>query len=852
MSLEEAIRRHREDFQAALSGAFGDWDSLRELVECKELLDGSTLAVEVGGKTLKLRTVVMEVFDWVDARGKLEVLLRRAVEQRPNRQDLRNIAHSVGATDMGTSSRVALLRALEAQHQSVPPDPRILATVPHCAVSFVHDYNLPQAFVARESELVRLSNLLVGKAAEAIRARVVAVTAIGGVGKSCLCRAFLERPEVAASFSRVVWFSFYEARVESEDYFLAQILSHVYQSEPPGDPSGGNDTKRLRRALADALNRERTLLVLDGLEVVQFTDNPDSAKYGEIKPMWAEVEKLLRSVLNSSQSACLITSRVPLRALEPVRGYQPVSLDLFAPTDGATILQSLGVKGTVADLLACAVYLGGHALSLVAAGRFLARRQVSAGKLAELVGDLDVFARTTEGEKVKQICEWYRSELSTEQAYFLTRLAVHGRSVTAANFPATIMSYGGSESDREAEEQIIQPLVDRGLVDRLESSDSIVCYSAHPLMKLAYSTWLEPAERKRSHEEWARAAATAPGRLSVSGAKSVAELQPLVDAIEHYLAADNWREAWKVYSDRGVGSRLGQLGYFERSLDLAKQFEKAQRAVEWDAREAVYLFDRLAWLSGRLERDEDELNYRRAELAAARTAHISELDEVKSIVAAAFVRSGFVREAAAIQPKDKKALGSIALAQGRYKRAAELLRVALKEAYGHGLTVAAQPLAEALYRAGELQDAGDVLDNALKVAVAEGFTCCQQSVLWQLAELALRRGDVADAGHWREAYAVLCRQLELDPDEHSWLLLEQGDITGALAAAAEVPGNVRPSRNVAQHVAKARILLRTGDRVQAIAELDAAELVQSSTGYKQLKNDIAQLRKELVLAPSRS
>lgn len=740
-----------------------------------------------------------------------------------------------------------LLQVLGAPYDSSPPRAPIPTTTPRLSSPvFVHDYNLPHTFVARASELTKLNELLVGSDGEATRPSVIAVTAIGGVGKSCLCRAILERPEIAAKFSRIVWFSFYEARTEAEDYFLREVLTNGYQWEDRENSQGANDTKRLRRALAGALNREHTLLVLDGLEVIQFSDDPESPKFGGIKPIWSEVDKLLRHMLNSPSSVCLVTSRVPLRAIETRRGYHEVSLDLFEPEDGAALLLSLGVKGNSDHLEACAEKLGGHALSLVAAGRFMSRRQIPADQLADLVGDPDLFQRTAEGEKVKRICEWYRSELNAEQEYFLTRLSLHSRSITAANFPVVIPRYKGTESDQETEEQIIQPLVERGLVDRLESSNAATRFSVHPLMKLAYSTWLEPEARKRAHEEWARAAAAAPGQFfRVETAWSLEELQPLVDATEQYLAAENWEEAWAIYSGRNLAARLGRLGYIELSLVLARQFEEVSiRDDDWDPYKSVFLFDTLAWLSNRLERTEDNLHYRRKELTAAKAIQLVRIDEVEDIVASSLATSGFVKEAAGIRPKSYGARGVIALAQGHYKRASQLLHAAFEHGHGHDRTVTAQPLAEALYRSNEFKKAAKVLKEALQLAICDGYACCERAILSELTDIALYRNDLPNAQLWWEKLTELRKRLELENSEHSGLLLAQGDIDGALAAA-DATDQIVPTSVIKRHVAKARVFLRKGNREQAASELGAAKDAQSSSGYAQLKNEIEQLRREL-------
>ena len=739
-----------------------------------------------------------------------------------------------------------LLRVLEAPRESpAPGSPALRAPMQASNPVFVHDYNLPHTFVARNGELSRLSALLTGEPA---RTRVVVITAIGGVGKSCLCRALIERPEIAAAFPRVVWSSFYEARDKSEDHFLREVLTQGFGSEDRDIPlEGARESARLRRTLSETLARERTLLVLDGLEVIQFTDDPESAKYGAIKPIWTEIEKLLRQILNGSSSVCLITSRVPLRPFETSRGYHHASLDLFTPSEGAKLLSSLGVEGPAARLEACAESLGGHALSLVAAGRFMARRQISAEKVGELMGDADVFKRTPEGEKVKRICEWYRSELSVAQQYFLTRLSLHGRSVTRVNYPVVVMDYHGPSTDRQVEEEIIEPLVERGLVDRFQSGDSTLRYSAHPLMKLAFSTWLEPEERKRAHEEWARAAAAAPGLFfDVAAAGTLEELQPLVDATEQYLAADHWREAWEIFSDRGLGNKLGLLGYLELALGLARQFEKVRSlSGDWDALDSVVLFDQLAWLSDRLGRTDDELSYRRLELEAARSGPISRLAEVESLVAVALASSGFVEEAAEINPSEVKAKGNIALAQGEYKRAARLLRRALKRAREHNWTVTAQPLAEALYRDGNHAEAAAILHDGLRLATEQGFTCCQRAILWHLTDLGLRSNDVSTAENWWGMHTALLRRLELEVDEHSWLLLAQGNADAALAAIETGRGS-SPKLLIQRHIDRARVLLHLDNRAAAAAELAAAEQMQSESGYKQSKDDISQLLNQLA------
>jgi tetratricopeptide (TPR) repeat protein len=687
-----------------------------------------------------------------------------------------------------------------------------------------------------------LDGLLAGDPKD-VPSKVIAIIGVGGVGKSCLCRKLIEMP-VAERFARVVWASLYEARLESVTAFLHELLTQGFDWKEETIPlEGSKENRRLVRELCKIFDESSTLLVLDGFEVVQFTD-PESSKYGAVRETWKELDQLLRHLLNGGRSACLISSRVRLLPYTTILGYEQHDLDVFSFEDGGRLLGSLGVKGTKPALENCARDLGGHALSIVAAGRYLARRGIPAERFADLIGDPAVFRSTAEGEKVQRICQWYRAELTGQQEYFLTRLSLLGRSISVEDYPVVIAGFTPSVNHDDIEREIVEPLVERGLVDKLRGDHGITSFSAHPLMKLAYSTWLEQEERKRTHEDWAHAAAAAPGLFfSVSEAMTLQELQPLVEAIDQYLAAENWHEAWTIYMHRGVGERLGHLGYYELALGFAKRFEEVKsRGSEWRALDSVLLFDRLAWLSARMDSGE-ERGYRRKELEVARRSNIAELPQVQRIVAISLADAGFLNEADEVQSRSHAARGVIALMRGSYRRAASLLRRDLHAASGHDRTVGAQRLAEALYRDGLFEEAKRELEDGLRLATPR-FECCQSSILWKLIEVALRQGDLDEARRWAEIRRELRRQKELDADEHYWLLLEEGDFDSAFEAASrgavEFPGAI-----VERSVRRIRVLARSGKLEEARAELDAARRARASSGYGRLDNDIAQLTHEL-------
>ena len=105
---------------------------------------------------------------------------------------------------------------------------------------------------------------------------IVSLVAWGGVGKTMLVQHWLQRLQREGWFGarRVYAWSFYsqgtkEDRQASEDTFLAHALEWFgVQCEPTLSPW---DKGRL---LADAVARERTLLILDGIEPLQYPPGP--------------------------------------------------------------------------------------------------------------------------------------------------------------------------------------------------------------------------------------------------------------------------------------------------------------------------------------------------------------------------------------------------------------------------------------------------------------------------------------------------------------------------------------------------------------------------------------------------
>ena len=139
----------------------------------------------------------------------------------------------------------------------------------------------------------------------------MSIVAWGGVGKTALVRHWLNRLQSDGwlGAQRVYAWSFYsqgtrEDRQVSEDTFLAHALEWFGRKcDPRTSPW---DKGRL---LADAIAKERTVLVLDGLEPLQYPPGPMGGRLRS-----PGVQTLLqRLTAIGNAGLCLLTTRMEIK-----------------------------------------------------------------------------------------------------------------------------------------------------------------------------------------------------------------------------------------------------------------------------------------------------------------------------------------------------------------------------------------------------------------------------------------------------------------------------------------------------------------------------------------------------------
>ena len=248
----------------------------------------------------------------------------------------------------------------------------------------------PVELIGRETELKLLDESW-DKAVrdEAHRPRILTFVALGGEGKTSLIAKW------AAGLSDNKWpgcdavfaWSFYsqgtrEQTAVSSDLFLAEALSFFGDAAMAKSAQGSHEKGK---RLAELIGQRRSLLVLDGLEPLQYA--PTSPTPGELKDQG--LGALLKGLAATSHGLCVVTTRYALPDLRAFHGrtVREEKLARLARAAGVQLLKAHCVTGSdrrnlplhdgdanserVSEFEKLVEDVDGHALTLHIMGSFL-------------------------------------------------------------------------------------------------------------------------------------------------------------------------------------------------------------------------------------------------------------------------------------------------------------------------------------------------------------------------------------------------------------------------------------------------------------------------------------------------
>ncbi|UQA57153.1 tetratricopeptide repeat protein [Polyangium aurulentum] len=256
------------------------------------------------------------------------------------------------------------------------------------------------------------------------RVHVASIVTLGGAGKTALVATWRNRlrDEGWRGAERVFEWSFYsqgasDDRGSSADEFVSAALQWFGDPEPKAGSSWDKGNR-----LAELVKGQRLLLILDGLEPLQWGPGPHE---GVIRD--PALQALVRGLAGANAGLCVITTRLAVADLAGLSGekVRERRLERLSPEAGAKLLKKRGVKGTDAELHEAVEEYKGHCLALTLLGSYL--EEVADGdiRLRREIGPLEEDER--QGEHARRVMAAYERWLGKAEVAILQLIGLFDR-----------------------------------------------------------------------------------------------------------------------------------------------------------------------------------------------------------------------------------------------------------------------------------------------------------------------------------------------------------------------------------------------------------------------------------------
>ena len=404
--------------------------------------------------------------------------------------------------------------------------------------------------------------------------RIMQFIAPGGTGKTKLLRHWLDKTEGIEAL--IAWSFYSQGASEDKQTSASPFFSHIFKKLGATQTDFDSDEDK-GEYLAELLCERRCVLVLDGLEPMQYADN---ANRGELKDR--ALKALLKNLAGRNTGLCIITTRIAVHELSDRYAAFVVShkLENLAPTDGVKLLQSLGVKGQPAELNKAVNEYGRHALALNLLGNVLRLRYEGDVHKRDTLKALVKPSGSKESQhafKVMQAyAEWFAGEPELDLLHLLG-LFDHPieQEVLQVLWGAQIPNLTEGIDEDSWLEAIAGLREEHHLLSQHDDSNDLDC---HPLIREYFGNQLkdqQPDAWQQAHETLYHYYKELPDKELP---ETLEEMQPLFSAVAHGCAAGLYQQTLdevyysRIQRDGGTNYLSGRLGAFSDDLSTIAHF----------------------------------------------------------------------------------------------------------------------------------------------------------------------------------------------------------------------------------------------------------------------------------------
>lgn len=457
--------------------------------------------------------------------------------------------------------------------KSFPPEPY-----------FPRPYLMQEHFVGRLRERRRLTDWWMSG-----QQPLAAVVAMGGMGKSALTWAWLQRDVLGGDLpgtvrrknavqgaarvpqgdrpEGVIWWSFYE-RESGFPVFLDYALNYI-----GGGALNINEINSLSDkmdCLIGLLRRHRVLLVLDGFERELRAYSSLAWRYEE-EPTAPSLpgdpftckdprggEFLQRVASLRLRGRVLLTSRDLPREVAGLEGVYALELNSLEPDDAVEFFHARKVRGRRDEIQTTCKPYGYHPLSL----------RILAGVIAndnEAPGDVSVAKRyrvppELVGKEGHHIFQVSYGRMKERERQLLSSLAAFRGSIPYGALHVLKIFKSEAELDAALEE-----LKNRGL---LQVGEGALRYDLHPLVRQYAYGHLGAAERDALHRRLSRYFARHTRQYQT---KEPGDLTEAIEQYHHTARSGQYRKAYDIMHDRLFAPLHSRFGEYLLNVELLSE-----------------------------------------------------------------------------------------------------------------------------------------------------------------------------------------------------------------------------------------------------------------------------------------